>query len=109
MLQGNDVGVRIFDQLSHDLQFPIFESLVLQYLFDRHHLARFHHLRLEYDAERSVPDDPLGGVRDILFQWRCGIVRRRRRSSWCSVHGSGTVIRTGVDAVVVVVVVVVLW
>lgn len=66
MFQRHDVCVRILDELSHDLQLAVFEPLVLQDFFDRHYLVCFHDLRLEDNAETTVPDDPFRRVVNIL-------------------------------------------
>ena len=61
MLQRHNVGMRILDQLSHDLQFSVLESLVLEDLLDRHHLPGLHQLRLVDHAEAAVTDDLVSG------------------------------------------------
>mmetsp|Transcript_5510 Transcript_5510/g.12451 ORF Transcript_5510/g.12451 Transcript_5510/m.12451 type:complete len:308 (+) Transcript_5510:1098-2021(+) len=66
VLQRDYVRMPVADQLPHDLQLPILEPLVLQYLLDGHYLPRLDDARLEDHAERSVAYDPLGAVRDRL-------------------------------------------
>ena len=89
VLQPNDVGMRILDELPHDLQLAILEPLVLQDLLDGHDLPRLHYGRLEDDAERPVADDALGGVRYGLLP---GV---SRRSAGTDRRGGGTGRRGG--------------
>jgi hypothetical protein len=66
MFERHNVCVRILDELSHDLQLAVFEPLVLQDLFDRHHLVRFHDLRLKDDPETSIANNPFRRVADVF-------------------------------------------
>lgn len=68
MLQPNNIRMPILYQQPHNLQFPIFKPLILQHLFNRHNLPRFHHGGLEYHPKRSIPDDTFGGVGDGLIR-----------------------------------------
>jgi hypothetical protein len=56
----------ILDQQSHNLQFPIFESFVLQYFLNGNDFPSFVDRGLEDDAEGSVANDSFGGVRDCF-------------------------------------------
>lgn len=56
----------ILDQQSHNLQFPIFESFVLQYFLNGHDFPSFVDRGLEDDAEGSVANDSFGGVGDCF-------------------------------------------
>lgn len=49
--------------LPHDLQLTVLKSLVLQYLLDRHRLARFDHFGFEDDSKRAIPYDTFRRVR----------------------------------------------
>ena len=66
MLQRNDVCVWILYQLSHDLEFAVFESLVLQYLFDRNYLVRLYDLCLKNNTKTSISNDSFRRVANIL-------------------------------------------
>lgn len=70
MLERNDIGVRILDELPHNLQLPILETLILQHLFNGYNLARLDDLGLKDHAEAAVPDDAFGRVRNVLLRQR---------------------------------------
>jgi hypothetical protein len=59
VLEGYYVGMRVLDELPHNLQLPILKSLVLQDLFDRYNLSSLHHLGLKDHAKRSISNDAL--------------------------------------------------
>mmetsp|Transcript_28366 Transcript_28366/g.66590 ORF Transcript_28366/g.66590 Transcript_28366/m.66590 type:complete len:238 (+) Transcript_28366:1487-2200(+) len=83
VLQPHDVGMRVLDELPHDLQLPVLEALVLQDLLDGDDLPRLDDGRLEDDAEGAVADDPLGGVRYGL------LARAPRRAARAGGGGPG--------------------
>ena len=89
VLQPNNVGMRILDQLPHDLQLSILEALVLQDLLDRDNFPRLDDCRLEDYSEGSVPDDPLGAVRYGLLPRQTRLGRGRRRSRGGPGNGPG--------------------
>ena len=66
MFQSNNVRMRILNELSHDLKLAVFEPLVLQDFFDRHHLVRFHDLRLKDDSKTSISDDSFRRVANVF-------------------------------------------
>lgn len=80
VLQRDDVGV---SQRLHDLQLPVLEPLVLQYLLDRHRLARLHDARLKHHAEAAVANHAVGHQlqRVRLAGWGGGR-RSTRREGW---------------------------
>jgi hypothetical protein len=62
----------ILDELEHDLQLSIFESLVFLDFFNGHHLVGFHYLGLKDHSKRAVSNDPLCTTQNDLL-----IVNRR--------------------------------
>lgn len=66
MFQSNNVRVRIFDELSHDLQLAIFEPLVLQDFLNRHNLIRFHDLCFKDDSKTSISNDSFRRIANVF-------------------------------------------
>ena len=56
----------ILDQQSHNLQFPIFESFVLQYFLNGNDFPSFVDRGLEDHTEGPVANDSFGGVGDCF-------------------------------------------
>ena len=66
MLQCHNIRMSILDQQSHNLQFPIFESFVLQYFLNGHDFPSFVDRGLEDHTEGPVANDSFGGVGDCF-------------------------------------------
>lgn len=59
--------MRILDELSHNLQLPVLEPLVLQDLFDSYDFPSLHNSRLKDHTKRPVANNSFRGVRDLLL------------------------------------------
>jgi hypothetical protein len=77
VLEGDNVWMRVLDELAHNLKLSILESLVLQDLLDRYDLPSLHHLGLKNHPKRSISNDAFCGVRYVLFSQRTLGVRQR--------------------------------
>ena len=62
----------ILHQLSHNLQFSILKSFILQYFFNGDNFSRFDYGCLEDHAEGTVAYDTFGGVGDGFIVGCCG-------------------------------------
>lgn len=67
MLESHNIGMRILDELAHNLQLSILESLVLQDLLDGYDFPCLHHFGFKDDTKRSISNDSFSGIRDILL------------------------------------------
>lgn len=79
MFQANDIGMRIFDQLPHDLQLSILKPFILQNFLNCNDFPRLHDSGLENDTKRSIPNDSFSGIGNCLVC--CGPVRIGRRDA----------------------------
>ena len=98
MLQCHNIRMSILDQQSHNLQFPIFESFVLQYFLNGHDFPSFVDRGLEDHTEGPVANDSFGGVGDCFAG--AGGGGRRSGSGVSSSSGSSSSIIVGIARVV---------
>lgn len=49
--------MRVVDQLAHNLQFSVFESLVLQYFLDGYNLPSLNHRGLKNHPKGTISND----------------------------------------------------